>query len=169
MKHILEIAEAQLDRTQDFFPRIDAKLTGLLALMLGQIAILVINLKGDDLRLLYIDAFATLFGALILAAGVRLFLCAAPSIDGGNKQSLYFFDSITDRTRAEYISAFLQKSEEERVIDACEQVWQNSGIVKVKFEHLRWATILIVAAAAPWAATILCVSLAHHQMPTIKG
>lgn len=169
MTSLLEIAQAQLDRTQAFFPRIDGKLTGLLALALGQVAILAINLKPDDLALWYVDVLGVVFGLLIVVAGVHLFFCAAPSLKGGGEHSLYYFDSIARKTETEYVTAFTGQAEEERVKDALGQVWRNSEIVAAKFNHLSWATMLIVGAAAPWAALILSVSLAHHQMPVVKG
>jgi hypothetical protein len=164
----LDIAEAQLNRTHAFFPRIDAKFAGLLAIASGQVAILAVNLRPADLALWFIDVFASLFALAILATGVQLFLCAEPHLKGGGGKSLYYFGTIAQRTEADFIKAFRAATNEERLDDALAQVWRNSEIVAAKFNHLKWATILVVLAAAPWSAALLSLSLLHHALPSLK-
>jgi hypothetical protein len=166
---LLEAAEKQLDRTHAFFPRIDGKFAGLLALLSGQVAILFLNLKPSDLELWFIDVFAALFGVVGCAAGVFLFMCAAPHTKGGGGRSLYYFGTIAKRTEADYIKAFRAETDDDRLDDALAQVWRNSEIVANKFNSLKWAAILIVVAAVPWAAALLSVSLIHHTLPALKG
>lgn len=168
MTEQLEIAEHQLDRTHAFFPRIDAKFAGLLALVCGQVAVLALNLRPDDFRLWYIDTLSSLFGIAIIVTGVQLFMCAAPHLKGGGGRSLYYFGTIAQRTEADFIKAFRAETDADRLDDALAQVWRNSEIVAAKFNHLKWATILSVLAAAPWAVTLLSLSLLHHTIPTIK-
>ena len=163
------LAEKQLERTHALFPRIDGKFAGLLAILSGQVAILALNLKPNDLKLWYIDAFASLFAVTAIAAGVRLFICAWPHLKGGGGRSLYYFGTIAQRTEADFIQAYRAENETDRLDDVLAQVWRNSEIVAAKFNHLKWATILIVVAAAPWTAALLSLSLLHHAIPLIKG
>src|SRR3546814_5766997 len=86
----LELVERQLDRTHQFFPRIDSKVTALFAVASGQIAVAAINLSSDDLKQWWISMPLVAFLLIIGWAMINLYRCAYPQIgrDTSELQSL---------------------------------------------------------------------------------
>ena len=164
---LLVRAERQLDRTQAFFSRIDAKQSALLATALAMIAVYAVNLNVADLASVYVILLGLVFGALLLLTFYYLLKCAVPHLKGGGGRSLYFFSTISGKSESMFVQEYRAATEERMIDDALEQVWRNSEIVAQKFRHLKSATICIVLSAAPWTATLVLASVAHHRLPLI--
>jgi hypothetical protein len=160
----LQSAEQQLDRMHAFFPRIDAKMSALLAIATGEVAIFALNLSPNDLALWYVDVTGTLFAAAIVWVLAQLYFCAGPHLAGGN-QSLIYFREIAKRTEANFIREYLEISEEELLRDVAAQVWRNSEIVSAKFDYLKKATTGLVLSLVPWAIALIATALTHHRLP----
>lgn len=160
----LEVLERQLDRTHQFFPRIDVKLSTLFAITSGQIAVSAVNLSPGDLKCWWIVVPLVVF--LLTAAWIMLNLynCAYPHLKGGHK-SLLYFNEIAKLREVEYIKKVLDVSEEEYFSDVAGQIWRNSEIVCLKYKYLKFATISSMLSLIPWLLLLLSVSVTNGHIP----
>lgn len=162
----VETHERQLDRVQAFFPRIDAKVSALFAISAGQIAIAVLNLTVDDLKLWWIVAPLAIFLACAVYVFVHLYLCTYPHLKGGNS-SLVYFGEIAKLREVEYIERYSALTKDELKADLSGQIWRNSEIAACKYRYLKNATIAAMLSLIPWTLFLLSTSLSHWQVPTI--
>jgi hypothetical protein len=162
-----DVAERQLDRIQSFFPRIDTRASALFAIAVGELAIAAVNVQFDDFKLWYVAVPAALFALLIIAAFVFLYLCAYPSLKGGTN-SLIYFREIAKLTEAEYVRRYTSYVHTDRLNDLSGQIWRNAQIASLKYEHLKSATVLLIASIIPWIATLLATSLTHWTTPAVS-
>ena len=102
-------------------------------------------------------AVALLPVALICGSLWHLYKGAFPSLEGG-ALSLIYFREIAKRTEAKFIDEFIKQSEEEYLKDMLGQVWRNSEILKEKFDHLKYAFILLALAILPWVVALIIFS-----------
>lgn len=162
----VEAYERQLDRVQAFFPRIDAKVSALFAISAGQIAVAVLNLAVDDLKLWWIVAPLAVFIASAGYVFVHLYLCTHPHLKGGNS-SLVYFSEIAKLREAEYIERYGALTRDELKTDLAGQIWRNSEIASCKYRYLKNATIAAMLSLIPWTLFLLATSLSHWQVPAI--
>jgi hypothetical protein len=162
-----DVAERQLDRIQSFFPRIDTRASALFAIAAGELAIAAVNVQLDDFKLWYVAIPAGLLSLLIIAVFVCLYLCAYPSLEGGNN-SLIYFREISKLTETEYVRRYTSYVHSDRLNDLTGQIWRNAQIASLKYRYLKWATILLMASIVPWVVTLLATSLTHWTTPTIS-
>src|SRR5271155_2079678 len=101
--------------------------------------------------------------ALLMLTGSFWFLykIAFPVLSGG-QQSLIYFREIANRTESRFIDEFVAQEESARVRDLLGQVWRNSEILKMKFDALRWAFVLMVVAIVPWVVSV-SISSAYNS------
>lgn len=162
-----DVAERQLDRVQSFFPRIDTRASALFAIAVGELAIGAVNIQLDDFKLWYVAVPAALLALLIGGVFVCLYLCAYPSLEGGTN-SLVYFREIAKLTEAEYVRRYTSYVHSDRLNDLTGQIWRNAQIASLKYQYLKWATILLMASTIPWTATLLATSLTHWTTPAIS-
>lgn len=160
----LEVAERQLDRIQNFFPRIDSKVSALFAIASGQVAFAAINLAIDDLKIWWIAIPAVLFAAGIAYAIWNLYWCTFPHLDGGHK-SLVYFREIAKLRESEYLEQYFNLNEASLTRDVVGQIWRNSQIVDIKYGYLRLSTISTMLSLLPWGALLLATTLSHWKLP----
>lgn len=166
MKQKLEIdlqtAERQLDRTHGFFSRIDSKVSALLAINTGQIAIAALNLRWDDFQKLYIQISFLVFFLLVVASIYWLYAASYPNLKGGVR-SLIYFAEIARMKEQDFVSKYGALSETELKEDVLRQIHRNSEIVHSKFLNLKRATTAILISSIPWTVLILYSSLLHSR------
>lgn len=131
----LEALERQLDRTHQFFPRIDAKLSALFAITSGQIAVVALNLNPNDMTKWWIVVPLAAFFVAACWVFVNLYRCAYPHLEGGNA-SLVYFSEIAKLRESEYIDRITAVSEADHRTDVAGQIWRNSEIVSAETNEL---------------------------------
>src|ERR1051326_4568405 len=152
-EQLLDIAKDQLDRVLSFFPRAEAKASVVLAVDTGMLALLAIN--APPIRALeWYMLFAVIPALLIAISIIRLYLGASPQLEGGH-QSLVYFREIAHRTESKFIEEFKAQKTEAHINDLLGQIWRNSEILKVKFDHLRWALTFLALAIIPWLVALV--------------
>lgn len=153
----------QLKLVLSFFPRVDSKLSVVLAINTGMLAVL-----GADA-----PPLSDLSWAMLLSAGLAVALLgvsvaflyrgAFPSLRGGNA-SLVYFREIAKLTEHQFVEHFKHQDDEQRVNDLLGQVWRNSEILKAKFDALKYAFIFLALALIPWLAALAL--FATHVAPS---
>jgi len=146
-------ARDQLGLVLGFFPRVDAKASVVLAIDTGMLAVL--SSKVSPLGTMPAVAIVAASLCLLMLAGSFWFLykVAFPALAGGH-QSLVYFREIAKRTEAKFIEEFIAQDETARSRDLLGQVWRNSEILKMKFDALRWAFVLMALGIAPWVVSV---------------
>jgi hypothetical protein len=150
----LKDARDQLALIHSFFPRVDAKLSTLLAIETAMLAAMAAGVPGwTDLRSLSI-ATAVIAGLLISASLWFLYKGAFPILNGGGNASLIYFQTIACRTENQFIKEYKAQTNESLIDDVLGQVWRNSEILRIKYTSLKFAFITLGCAIVPWAVTL---------------
>jgi Family of unknown function (DUF5706) len=153
-------ARDQLNLVLSFFARVDAKASVVLAVNTGMLAVLASNAPAAR-NLSISAAIAAALAALLIAVSLWfLYKVAFPALNGGH-QSLVFFREIARRTEARFIEEFIAQDKASRLKDLLGQVWRNSEILKLKFDALRFAFILMAIAIIPWVVAVALLSAQH--------
>ena len=163
----LEAAERQLDRTQEFFLRIDSKVSALFAITSAQVAIVALNITYVDLKAIWL-AFTTAFFVLAIGWTIfNLYRCTYPNL-GGGKSSLVYFSEISKLEEDDFSEKYSTLTEEELMVDILSQVWRNSTIVAAKYGYLKQATISAIISIIPWGVILLATSITHSKIPMLQ-
>ena len=72
----------------------------------------------------------------------------------GPENSLYYFGTIADIEIDQFCNQFSSRKEENHIEDILKQTHRNAEIVKIKFEYLKSAYILLVFGIVPWAISL---------------
>lgn len=156
-KELLENARGQLDRVLDFFPRVDAKFSVVLAVNTGMLAFLVGHVPPPQVLNWWEIAIPI---ATVFLLGISfwfLYKGAFPNLRGGSS-SLVYFREIAGRTEAKYIEEFAKQSTSDHAKDLLGQAWRNSEILKEKFNCLKLAFIFLALAIPPWVVALVIFS-----------
>ena len=73
----------------------------------------------------------------------------------GPETSLYYFGSIVNCKSDDFYKKFTSRKDSEHVADLLAQTHRNAEILKIKFEYLKGAYILLLLEIAPWTASLL--------------
>lgn len=145
----LETAINQLNFLMGFFPRADTKLSVVLGIDLGMLAVVAPRIpKMDDLSILMYGAGAVFVLALMFSF-YHLWNGAFPHLAGGTN-SLVYFRSISRMTESNYRQAYSSLSKEALANDLLDQVWRNSKILDSKFTSLCFAYRATLLAVPFW-------------------
>jgi hypothetical protein len=150
-------ARDQLNLVLGFFPRVDAKSSAVLAVNTGMLAVLASNAPPWGTMPLGSILAASLTLLLIAGSFWFLYKIAFPTLSGG-QQSLIYFREIANRTESKFIDEFIAQEETSLLRDLLGQVWRNSEILKMKFDALRWAFVLMAVAVIPWVIAVFLFS-----------
>lgn len=143
----------QLNLVLSFFSRVDTKLSVVLGINLGMLAMLAARLpKADDFTLLIAILGAT-FAASLIVSFWHIWQGYFPDL-GEDTQSLIYFRPISKMTENEFRIACTSRSLKELEDDILSQCWHNSRILTCKFYSLRHAYVAAIVAAIPWTALI---------------
>ena len=165
-QNILEASERQLDRIQNFFPRIDGKISTLFAIVTGQIAVAAINLDAENLKSIWIWLPGIAYSVLTLMSMHYLYDATHPRLDGG-KGSLIYFAEIAKMEESEFKKNYCGLNETEYLDQISSQIWRNSQIVDEKFSNLKSATRAIMLATIPWATMIVGAAILAKKVPML--
>lgn len=151
---LTDISKENLNRILSIFPRADTLSSVVLAIdisMLGVLASQTPSLQNIN-RLQIITAVSfILFVSLSL---YHLYKCAFPRLECEEK-SLIYFREIGDLKQLEFANKFIEQTESDYLNDLIKQVWRNSEILKLKFQHLKNAFRFLVLALVPWTISLL--------------
>lgn len=144
----------QLNLVLGFFSRIDTKLSVVLGIDLGMLALVATRLPPPSEMTAAAAVFTTLFFTALGFSFRHLWNGSFPHLDGGTA-SLLYFRSIAQMRESEFRQACKSRSPEELADDLFNQCWRNSKILTCKFHSLRQAYIATLLAVVPWAALII--------------
>lgn len=164
----LEFAERHLVFTQSFFPRIDAKVSALFAISSAEIAVAVLNVSPDDLKLWYVTVPLVAFLIVIATTVFNLYRCAYPHLEGGQR-SLFYFAEIAKCQQADFIRDHKALTAAQLTDDLCGQIHRNAEILTLKYGYLKTATKAVMWSLLPWTALLLATSLSHWRAPLLGG
>ncbi len=97
----IETIQRQLDRVLAFFPRVEARITGLFGVNTLILAICALNVSAEDLKLWYVSVPGALFVVALGTSYTYLFKANFPDVRGG-EGSLVYFGEIRKRTEVGY-------------------------------------------------------------------
>lgn len=163
----LEVAERQLVLVQSFFPRVDSKVSALFAIASAEIAVAVLNVAPDDLRLWYVAVPLVTFLLVIAVVVFNLYRCAYPHLEGGQR-SLIYFAEIAKCQQTDFIRDYRALSVSQLTDDICGQIHRNSEILYLKYGYLKTATKAAMWSLIPWTALLLATSLSHWRAPLLS-
>ena len=148
----------QLDRLMGFFPRVEGKASFLMVLNVALLGVAAINYPVRDVvsprGIAGIAAFV--FLGLSLLHVYKVFF---PHLNPAPTESITFFGDIAKGTAGEYKKRVIAISEDEFLDDMACQIWRNSEILKIKFDHVRVAFIFAGLSLPPWAVLLSAVAL----------
>jgi hypothetical protein len=143
----------QLNLVLSFFSRVDTKLSVVLGINLGMLAMLAARLpKADDFTLLVAVVGAAFVTPLIVSFW-HIWHGYFPDLRGGTG-SLIYFHPISEMTENEFRNACISRSIQELEDDILNQCWRNAKILTCKFYSLRHAYVAALVAIVPWMALI---------------
>lgn len=158
-----ELIVKQLEMTEEFYPRIEAKASFLLALNMAMLVLVALNFQPADMHRWYtISSAALSFGFLFLSS-YHCYRCVLPNLTGEDT-SLIFFDRIGRLTKDEFVQKFENLTGANYRTDLLTQIWQNSRILRVKFSIVRKAFLMLGVGSIFWLAFLVCVTLTHQQI-----
>jgi hypothetical protein len=166
-KRKLEVATKQLDRVLTFFPRVETKASFLFGMNTAVLGAMAVNLRISDFYIWYFVVPAALAFFCIVGSLYFVYHCMFPHLKGGAR-SLIYFREIAARTEADYVDEFLKQDDEKHARDLLGQVWRNSEILKIKFDSMRIAFILIILALIPWTIFLVTAALSHSTGVTLR-
>ena len=146
-------ARDQLNLVLDFFHRVDAKASVVLAVDTGMAGYLASHLPSLKAMPIWQMLAPLLTFGLLGQSFWHLYKGAFPNLEGGNL-SLVYFREIAKRTEAKFIDEFLAQSESEYTKDVLGQVWRNSQILAGKFGRVKLAFIFMALAVFPWVISL---------------
>ncbi|MEO7323226.1 MAG: Pycsar system effector family protein [Dokdonella sp.] len=143
----------QLNLVLSFFTRIDTKLSVVLGLDLGMLAVLFTRIPRVKEVTTLQWVFAVPFFVAIGTSLFHLYRGSFPHLLGGTT-SLVFFRRIGAMQESEFLRACRTRSSTELAEDLFEQVWRNSKILTIKFESLQRAHHALILASIPWLGAL---------------
>jgi hypothetical protein len=164
----LDRVEAQLARVLEFFPRVDAKASGLFGVNSAMLTITALNVKPTDLRVCYIAIPLALMLVALLISYCFLHWSNFPQTRGGEGSLIYFVE-IRKRSKDEYIEQYERIDTEGYRRDLLEQVWRNSEILCDKYRYVAAALRATLASIVPFLVILSATSLLHSAIPAVKG
>lgn len=144
----VQAAWNQLNLVLGFFPRVDTRLSAVLAIDLGMLALAGDRWLSHDASWRVI-ACAVAFAIPICASFYHLWDAIVPDRRGGTN-SLVFFRSIAKLRESDFRTRYMNLSSAELVCDLLEQAWRNSKVLECKFTALRKACIAMAFSVPPW-------------------
>jgi hypothetical protein len=139
----------ELNLVLGFFPRIDSRLSAVLALDLGMLALVGGRWPVGGAVTLGTVVLAVAFMVPLCVSIYQLWAAIIPDRRGGTG-SLVFFRSIASMEESEFRGRFMKLSHTELACDLLEQAWRNARVLECKFSSLRYACLGMAVAVPAW-------------------
>ena len=153
----LKAAWGQLNLVLSFFSRIDTKLSVILGLDLGMLAMLS-TLMPSVAQLSWLEG--GLVAACLAPLGLsfyHMYKGSFPDTQGGST-SLVYFGRIAKMKESEFLTALRSRTCSQLCDDVLEQTWRNACILNNKFASLKRAYQMMLIAVLPWLGAIAVLS-----------
>lgn len=150
----VQAAWNELNLVLGFFPRVDTRLSAVLALDLGMLALVGGRWPASDDLTFPIVAIAAGFAVPLCWSFYHLWTAIVPNRNGGTN-SLIFFRSIAGMRESDFRDQFMSLSSHELACDLLEQAWRNAKVLECKFNSLRSACIGMALAVPLWARLLV--------------
>jgi hypothetical protein len=144
----LKDARDQLGTILGFFPRVDAKLSTLLAIDTAMLASLSASVPSIHAVSPWMAIAPLATAELLVASYVHLYRGGFPDVKGG-QHSIVFFKEIAARTESKFIEEYSDQTPDSLRRDVLGQVWRNSEILVEKYRSLRLAFVCMALGAIP--------------------
>jgi hypothetical protein len=164
-KQLLSVCKDELTLVLDFFPRVDAKASVILAVDTGMVGYLAAHLPPLESVLWWEYLAPSLVVGLLTLSLWHLYKGAFPTLEGGN-ESLVYFREIARRTESRFIDEFMAQDERVYMKDILGQAWRNSEILTKKFNHLKCSFLFLAASVLPWVIALADFAL---RTPVTQG
>ena len=143
---MLETVNAQFDRLLSQFGRIDSRISVILSIDLGMLALLALNYPFQS-EFTYWHLIGLIPLIFVIISLIKLYKSNYPDFEGGS-QSLFYFKEIAAKTEVNFTNEFVNLTEEQVVKEILCQIWRNSSILNAKFRYLKssifWMAISII-------------------------
>lgn len=158
-EHQQKIASSifRLNTVVEWVPRIDNRLAMLLGINTALTATALVvapeisQWGGGTIAALAVAA------VLLGVSYANVYLATFPRLKGP-KDSLTYFQSISNMKFEEYFSSIGHETSPEYLHDLVEQTHRNAQIVSEKFRNLKWAFRFTLLSVIPWVAALLLLS-----------
>lgn len=151
----VQAAWNQLNLVLGFFPRIDSRLSVVLAIDLAMLAVAGDRWSSQDSSW-WVNSCAAVFALLGCVSLYHLWDAIVPDRRGGT-DSLVFFRSIAGLQESEFRGRYMGLSSTELANDLLEQAWRNSRILECKFTALRNSCIAMACSVPPWVMLLMAL------------
>jgi hypothetical protein len=159
----LKDAREQLSLVLSFFPRVDARLSTILAINTGMLAALSASAPPLQNASWWMAITPRITTVLIVIGYVYLYRGGFPDVKGGQR-SLIFFHQIASRTESGFIKEYSESSDEDLREDVLGQVWRNSEILKEKYRCVKGAFLCMALAILPWCASLAVFAICKANL-----
>jgi hypothetical protein len=149
----LKDARDQLATILSFFPRVDAKLSTVLAVDTAMMATLSASVPVLQKVSWWMGIAPVVATGMIVVSYIFLYRGGFPNLKGGHSSVVYFKD-IAKRNESHFIGEYERLTLEGLRKDVLAQVWRNSEILSHKFHSLRLAFVWMAMAAIPWSISL---------------
>lgn len=146
-------AWAQLNLVLSFFARIDTKLSVIVGINLGAIALLATRLPTMEELTPEVSVLCLIYLVPLAISFYHIWNGYFPDLKGGTN-SLIYFGSVAKMTESSFREACVSRGLRDLEADILDQCWRNSKILTCKFHSLRLAYLFAVVAIIPWVALI---------------
>ena len=143
----------QLHLVLGFFPRVDTKLSVVLGINLGLLAMLATRTPRVEATTPLIAVLGVAFFAPLTTSFWHVWWGYFPDLRGGTG-SLIYFRAISKMSESEFRKACAGRSIDDLEGDILDQCWRNSKILDAKFASLRYAYLAALITLGPWMALI---------------
>lgn len=161
-ERLIEVSKDNLSRILGFFSRVDTLSSVVLAINIGMLAVITANTPAlqsiSRLQLIIAIVFIVITGFSLY----HLYKCSFPRLECEEK-SLIYFREIAELEQLDFAKEFIGQSEKDYLHDLIKQIWRNSEILKLKFDHIKKAFIFLVLALVPWLTFLIMVALDNKQ------
>jgi hypothetical protein len=165
MNNSKDFAERQLDRILEFSPRVDAKASFILGVDIGMLALLATN--APPVRSLHWYAVFALIPLFLIGLSLwNLFQGSFPRLEGGHR-SLIYFREIANRSEEKFVEEFLSQNDDQLAKDLLSQIWQNSKILRLKYDHLKVAFTTLAFAIPFWVISLAILVAGNTEAKTL--
>lgn len=152
----ISAAWQQLHLVLSFFSRVDTKLSVVLGINLGMLAMLAGRIPGVEGISPLIAILGIVFFTSLTLSFWHIWWGYFPDLRGGTG-SLVFFRPISKMSESEFRAAIANRRLDELEADILSQCWRNSKILACKFSSLRSAYVAALISIAPWLGLIVAL------------
>ncbi len=160
-KEVIERGQYVFDKVLSFIPRVDAKISTLLAINTGMLALLGSNMPALDLFKEWYMFVPILPLISVSATLYFLYQSSYPSLHGG-QSSLIYFREICKRTESNFMKEFQAQTEEDFAKDIMGQTWRNAEIASKKYQTIKNAFVCTALTIVPWAISLSIFVSKNH-------